>query len=58
MVQSMSGKGNCVGNEAAEQAFGCMKDEFFRRRERPCFKDFKRDLDEYVGPPEYEAASG
>ena len=32
VVQSMSRKGNCIGNGATEQVFGHLKDEFFRGR--------------------------
>lgn len=38
MVQSMSGKGNCVDNEAAEQAFGCMKASSFAGGSAPASK--------------------
>lgn len=48
IVQSMSRKGNCLDNGAAEQVFGHLKDEFFRGRTWACYEDFKRDLDAYV----------
>lgn len=37
--QSMSRKGNCLDNAAAEQVFGHLKDEFYRGRE---FDSFER----------------
>ena len=48
VVQSMSRKGNCIDNGATEQAFGHLKDEFFRGRSWPDFESFKADLDAYV----------
>ncbi|MFR4802395.1 MAG: IS3 family transposase [Eggerthellaceae bacterium] len=48
IVQSMSRKGNCIDDDATEQVFGHLKDEFFRGREWASFEEFKRDLDEYV----------
>lgn len=48
IVQSMSRKGNCIDDDATEQVFGHLKDEFFRGREWASFGEFKRDLDEYV----------
>lgn len=47
-VQSMSRKGNCLDNAAAEQVFGHLRDEFFRGRDRDTFEEFKTDLDEYI----------
>lgn len=44
----MSRKGSCIDNGVTEQVFGRMKDEFFRGRKRPCFEDFKRDLDDCI----------
>ena len=41
--QSMSRKGNCLDNAAAEQVFGHLKDEFYRGREWGSFGDFKPD---------------
>ena len=46
--RSMSRKGNCLDNAAAEQVFGHLKDEFYRGREWGSFEDFKRDLEEYI----------
>ena len=48
VVQSMSRKGNCIDNGATEQAFGHIKDEFFRGRTWPDFESFKADLDDFV----------
>lgn len=48
ITQSMSRKGNCIDNAAAEQLFGHVKDEFYRGREWGSFEDFKRDLEEYI----------
>ena len=48
IVQSMSRKGNYIDNDATEQIFGHMKDEFFRGRTWPNFESFKADLDAYV----------
>ena len=48
VVQSMSREGNCIDNGATEQAFGHLKDEFFRGRSWPDFESFKADLDAYV----------
>lgn len=48
VTQSMSRKGSCIDNAAAEQLFGHVKDEFYRGRERGSFEDFKRDLEAYV----------
>ena len=48
IVQSMSRKGDYIGNGATEQVFGHMKDEFFRGRTWPDFESFKADLDAYV----------
>ena len=45
IVQSMSRKGNCIDNGAAEQVFGHMKYEFFRGRTWPGSEPFKADLD-------------
>lgn len=48
VVQGMSRKGSCIDNAATEQAFGHLKDEFFRWPEWPGFEPFKADLDAYV----------
>lgn len=48
MVQSMSRKGNCIGNVATEQVFGHLKDEFFGGRRWTDFESFKAGLDAYV----------
>ena len=46
--QSMSRKGNCLDNAAAEQVFGHLKDEFYRGREFDSFERFKAELDAYI----------
>ncbi len=46
--QSMSRKGNCLDNAAAEQVFGHLKDEFYRGREFDSFEWFKAELDAYI----------
>ena len=46
--QSMSRKGNCLDNAAAEQVFGHLKDEFHRGREFDSFERFKAELDAYI----------
>ena len=43
--QSMSRKGNCLDNAAAEQVFGHLKDEFYRGRVFDSYEQFKRELD-------------
>lgn len=48
MVQSMSRNSNCIDNDATEQVFGHIKDEFYRDVEWPGFEAFKRDLDAYI----------
>lgn len=48
LTQSMSRKGNCIGNGATEQVFGHMKDEFFRGRDWDDFEAFKADLEAYI----------
>ena len=47
--QSMSRKGNCLDNAAAEQVFGHLKDEFYRGRVLDSFERFKAELDAYIG---------
>ena len=47
-TQSMSRKGDCIDDGAAEQVFGHLKDEFFRGRDWGTFEEFKRDLEEYI----------
>ena len=44
----MSRRGNCLDNAATEQAFGHMKDEFFRGQCWDCFDAFKSDLTAYI----------
>ena len=46
--RSMSRKGNCLDNAAAEQVFGHLKDEFYRGREFDSFERFKAELDAYI----------
>ena len=46
--QSMSRKGNCLDNAAAEQVFGHLKDEFYRGRVFDSYEQFKRELDAYI----------
>lgn len=46
--QSMSRKGNCLDNVAAEQVFGHLKDEFYRGRVFDSYEQFKRELDAYI----------
>lgn len=46
--RSMSRKGNCLDNAAAEQVFGHLKDEFHRGREFDSFERFKAELDAYI----------
>ena len=45
---SMSRKGNCLDNAAAEQVFGHLKDEFYRGRVFDSYEQFKRELDAYI----------
>lgn len=44
----MSRKGNCLDNAATEQAFGHMKDEFFKGQSWDAFDAFKSDLTAYI----------
>ena len=46
--RSMSRKGNCLDNAAAEQVFGHLKDEFYRGRVFDSYEQFKRELDAYI----------
>ena len=46
--QSMSRKGNCLDNAAAEQVFGHLKDEFYRGRVFDSYEQFKHELDAYI----------
>ncbi len=46
VTRSMSRKGNCLDNAATEQAFGHMKDEFFKCWDG--FDAFKSDLTAYI----------
>ena len=46
--QSMSRKGNCLDNAAAEQVFGHLKDESYRGRVFDSYEQFKRELDAYI----------
>ena len=46
--RSMSRKGNCLDNAAAEQVFGHLKDEFYRGRVLDSFERFKAELDAYI----------
>ena len=52
--QSMSRKGNCLDNAAAEQVFGHLKDEFYRGRVFDSYEQFKRELDatSSIGTPD------
>ena len=52
--QSMSRKGNCLDNVAAEQVFGHLKDEFYRGRVFDSYEQFKRELDatSSIGTPD------
>lgn len=47
-TQSMSRKGSCLDNGAAEQVFGHLKDEFFRGRDWDTFEEFRADLEAYI----------
>ena len=42
ITQSMSRKGNCIGNGATEQVFGHIKDEFFREGRGPTSSPSRR----------------
>ena len=46
--RSMSRKGNCLDNAAAEQVFGHLKDESYRVRVFDSYEQFKRELDAYI----------
>lgn len=46
--RSMSRKGNCLDNAAAEQVFGHLKDESYRGRVFDSYEQFKRELDAYI----------
>ena len=48
VTRSMSRKGNCLDNAATEQAFGHMKDEFFKGQSWDTFDAFKSDLTAYI----------
>lgn len=48
VTRSMSRKGNCLDNAATEQAFGHMKDEFFKGQSWDAFDAFKSDLTAYI----------
>lgn len=48
VVQSLSRKGSCIDNGAAEQVFGRIKDEFFRRRGWGTFEGPKMDFEAYI----------
>ena len=48
VTRSMSRRGNCLDNAATEQAFGHMKDEFFRGQCWDSFDAFKSDLTAYI----------
>lgn len=48
VTRSMSRKGNCLDNAATEQAFGHLKDEFFRGQCWDSFDAFKSDLTAYI----------
>lgn len=48
VTRSMSRKGNCLDNAATEQAFGHMKDEFFKGQCWDGFDAFKSDLTAYI----------
>ena len=41
-------KGNNENNDATEQVFGHLKDEFFRGQDWQTFESFKADLDAYI----------
>ena len=41
-------KGNNENNDATEQVFGRLKDEFFRGQDWQTFESFKTDLDAYI----------
>lgn len=47
-MQSVSHKGSCIGNGAAEQVFGHLKDEFYKDRDQETFEEFKADLEAYI----------
>ena len=52
--RSMSRKGNCLDNAAAEQVFGHLKDEFYRGRVFDSYEQFKRELEptSSIGTPD------
>lgn len=48
IVQSMSRKGGCIGDGAAGQVLGHIKDESFRSGESPDFDTFKSEPEDYI----------
>lgn len=48
MIQSMSGKGNCLDNAMMENFFGIMKSELLYLQEFDSIKQFKRELIKYI----------
>ncbi|MGV8082878.1 MAG: IS3 family transposase [Coriobacteriia bacterium] len=47
-IQSMSRKGNCLDNAAAESFFGHLKSEFFYREKFKSIPEFVRELESYI----------
>ena len=52
--QSMSRKGNCLDNAAAEQVFGHLKDEFYRGRVFDSYEQFKTRAGRLHHPLEHQ----
>ena len=48
VIQSMSSKGNCLGNAMAENFFGIMKSELFYAEEFQSPEVFIKALEEYI----------
>lgn len=48
IIQSMSRKGNCLGNAVMENFFGLLKSELFYFEKFKSIEDFREKLDEYI----------
>ena len=48
IVQSMSGKGNCLDNSMMENFFGLMKNELLYVNHFDSIEDFENELKKYI----------